>query len=99
MNLPTFAEYEADARERGFDEIIERWWSADLVLDHHGHPFALEALVVQGEMWLTMGGATRHLCTGDRFTLGRDVAHAERYGAQGAVVWVARRHGDVRPLK
>ena len=30
---------------------------------------------------------------GDTFTLERDVPHSERYGAQGAAYWVARRNG------
>jgi hypothetical protein len=42
-------------------------------------------------MWLTVDGATRHLKTGDRFALDREVPHAERYGRAGATYWVARR--------
>jgi quercetin dioxygenase-like cupin family protein len=43
-------------------------------------------------MWLTVGDQTQHLKAGDRFTLDRDVPHAERYGAQGATYWVARKN-------
>ena len=46
---------------------------------------------VEGEMWLSAAGHTRHLCAGDRFELDRDVPHAERYGAAGAAYRVARR--------
>jgi quercetin dioxygenase-like cupin family protein len=66
-------------------------WNAGTVVAEHGHPFALAAPVAEGEMWLTIGPATRHLRPGDRFTLARDAPHAERYGDTGAVVWVARR--------
>jgi mannose-6-phosphate isomerase-like protein (cupin superfamily) len=93
MDRPNLTTFDADARARGFDEVIERRWPPDAVLDTHTHPFALEALVVDGEMWLTVGEHTRHLGPGDRFELGRDVPHAERYGPQGATYWVARRHG------
>jgi hypothetical protein len=34
---------------------------------------------------------TRHLRPGDGFQLARDEPHAERYGAEGAIYWVARR--------
>ncbi len=62
------------------------------MLPSHGHPFALNALVVQGEMWLSVGADTQHLQAGQTFELDRAVEHSERYGAEGAVVWVARRH-------
>jgi hypothetical protein len=87
----TFQAFEADARAQGFDEVLERRWAPATVLDLHKHPFALRALVVQGEMWLTVGDDIRHLRPGDEFALGREVPHAERYGAEGAVYWVARR--------
>jgi quercetin dioxygenase-like cupin family protein len=70
------------------------------VLDVHGHPFAVKALVVRGEMWLTVGDDTRHLRAGDTFELGREVLHAERYGSEGASYWVARRHlPPAQPLR
>lgn len=88
----TFAEFEARARQAGFDQVIERRWEPAVVLDTHTHPFGVEALVVQGRMWLTCEGRTRELGPGDRFSLERDVPHAERYGDEGATYWVARRH-------
>ena len=93
MGTVNFHDFEADARAQGFDEVIERRWDPDVTLDTHVHPFALKALVVRGEMWLTVGDHTRHLRTGDTFELARDVPHAERYGTEGTTYWVARRHG------
>jgi len=92
MNLPTFEAFSAGKRALGFDEVLERKWQPSLVLESHTHPFALTALVVQGEMWLIVGNDERHLLPGDEFALERDVPHAERYGAEGATYWVARRH-------
>ena len=88
---PTFAEFEATARAEGFTVVLERQWAPLLVLDTHTHPFAAQALVVQGEMWLSVGDEVRHLQPGSRFELAREQPHAERYGAQGAIYWVARR--------
>ena len=69
-----------------------RTWKPDQVLDTHTHPFAVQALVVEGEMWLSCEGQTRHLLPGDTFSLARELPHAERYGPQGAVFWAARKH-------
>ena len=93
MSNVTFREFEADARAQGFDEVLERQWKPFTVLDAHVHPFAVKALVVGGEMWLTVGDATRHLRAGDAFELDREIPHSERYGSEGATYWVARRGG------
>lgn len=90
--MKRFEEFESDARAQGFDEVLERKWPPLTVLDTHTHSFAVEALVVQGEMWLTVGDNTRHLLPGDSFELEREVPHAERYGSEGATYWVARKN-------
>jgi mannose-6-phosphate isomerase-like protein (cupin superfamily) len=92
MTAPSFAQFKTTQLAQGFDEVLERPWAPNTVVSTHTHPFSVSALVVQGEMWLTVGDDTRHLQAGDRFTLDRDVPHAERYGAEGAVFWVARRN-------
>ena len=91
MDHVTFEAFEATALAEGFDEVVERRWAPRTVLETHTHPFAVSARVVQGEMWLTVGDDVRHLLPGDSFTLDREVPHAERYGAEGATYWVARR--------
>jgi mannose-6-phosphate isomerase-like protein (cupin superfamily) len=88
----TLAAFREDAIAAGFDEVLVREWPAGHIIDTHTHPFALRAIVARGEMWLTVGGETRHLRPGDIFALERDVPHAERYGAAGTAYWVARRN-------
>lgn len=95
MSALTFAAFEAESKALGFDEVLVRNWSALTVLPTHTHPFAARALVVDGEMWLQVGGATQHLLAGDRFALDADVPHDERYGPAGATYWVARRNGPI----
>ena len=92
MDAAGFSEFEAMARREGYDEVVPRDWPASAVLEQHEHPFAVKALVVAGEMWLTAGGTTRHLGPGDGFELAAGAPHAERYGAAGATYWAARRH-------
>ena len=87
-----FAEFERHARAEGFDEVLERRWEPGAVIDTHVHPFDASALVVQGEMWLIVGDDTQHLVAGDTFELPCNTPHAERYGEEGAVYWVARRN-------
>jgi hypothetical protein len=90
MTPPTLENFTRNCLSEGFDEVLVREWAADLVLETHTHPFAVSAYVARGEYWLTIGDEVKHLQAGDSFRLGRDIAHAERYGAQGATVWVAR---------
>lgn len=90
--LPTFEAFKSEALAQGFDEVLERQWKPGTAFATHTHPFAVSALVVQGEMWLESAGMERHLAAGDRFTLEPDVPHAERYGSDGATYWVARRN-------
>jgi mannose-6-phosphate isomerase-like protein (cupin superfamily) len=92
MDTSSLPAFRADALAAGFDEVLEREWAPGTVLDTHTHSFDVEAVVVRGEMWLTHGGRTLHLRPGDRFTLAREVPHAERYGPEGAAYWVARRN-------
>jgi len=87
----SFPEFEAEHRGQGFDQVVERRWPPLTTLATHVHPFAAKALVVDGEMWLTVGGNTHHLLPGATFELGAEVPHSERYGAEGATYWVARR--------
>ncbi len=90
--MTAFESFAAESRAAGFEEVLERKWPPNQVLETHTHPFSVQALVVQGEMWLTVGDATQHLREGERFALEQGVPHTERYGAEGATFWVARRY-------
>ena len=88
----TFGEFENRVRAQGFDEVLERKWEPGQVMATHTHPFAAQAVVVQGELWVTVGEFTAHVVPGGGFEIGRGVQHSERYGSEGATFWVARRH-------
>ena len=91
MDTPLrFADFEAAERAAGCTEVLARSWDPGAELREHTHPFRARALVVQGEMWLTIDGQTRHLLPGDRFDVAAGQPHAERYGPEGATYWVAR---------
>jgi quercetin dioxygenase-like cupin family protein len=96
MNEFTFSAFEASTKAQGFDEALVRQWQPLTVVGVHTHPFAAKALVVGGEMWLTVGERTQHLLAGDTFELDAEVPHSERYGPDGACYWVARRAATAR---
>jgi quercetin dioxygenase-like cupin family protein len=87
----SFAEFEAQLLGQGFAEVLEKKYPPAAVIDTHVHPFAPKALVVAGEMWLTVEGHTEHLVSGSTFELEPNIPHAERYGPQGATYWVGRK--------
>lgn len=92
MLIPTYADFRDQMLANGYDEVLERPWAPGTVIPTHTHPFEAEALVVAGEMWLSVRGRpTRHLLPGDRFHLQPDEAHEERYGDSGVTYWVARK--------
>ena len=93
MEMPTFEAFAAAARAEGCSEVLERRWAPGQVVATHEHPFAARAVIASGEMWLTCGNETRHLGPGDTFQLASGERHAERYGPEGAVYWVARTNG------
>ena len=90
MQLPSFEEYQSDQLSKGCSEVLIRDWSPNQVVEEHSHPFAADALIVAGEMWLMVGQDSRHLKVGDTFHLEHNVLHKEMYGAMGATYWVAR---------
>jgi hypothetical protein len=90
-----FTDFDAFAesmRKLGFDQVVKREWDPLTLVDEHSHPFDASALVVKGEMWLTVNGRTEHLLPGGSFELRANQRHAERYGPEGATYWVARRN-------
>ena len=50
-------QFRAEMLAAGYDEVLERPWAPGTMLDTHTHPFEANAIVVQGEMWLTVEGS------------------------------------------
>jgi quercetin dioxygenase-like cupin family protein len=89
MDFETFAD---SMKKQGFDQVVKRVWEPRATVEEHTHPFDAKALVVEGEMWLTVNGRTEHLLPGGTFALPANLPHSERYGADSATYWVARRN-------
>ncbi|WDZ97271.1 cupin domain-containing protein [Herbaspirillum sp. WKF16] len=98
MNQPavqpalSFEQFRQTMLAQGYDEVVARHWKQAEEVEIHTHPFEANAIVVQGEMFLSVQGeAERRLLPGDRFHLMPGTPHAERYTAEGATYWVARK--------
>jgi hypothetical protein len=85
-----FVRFDEQAKQLGFDEVLVRRWDPDVFLDTHSHSFAVQVVVVEGKMWLGLNGSDCELGPGSKFALAAQTPHAERYGPDGAVFWVAR---------
>ena len=91
MDLPTFDQFSQSSLAAGFDEVLVREWPPGEQVPSHSHAFSVNALVVRGDLVLTVGEQVHHLKVGDPFTLARDTLHTEQYGTDGATFWVARK--------
>ncbi|WP_118184291.1 cupin domain-containing protein [Paraburkholderia phosphatilytica] len=82
-----------------FIDILKQEGFADIttvtrepgVMDVHEHPFEAKALILDGDILLTCGGAERRYEVGDVFHLPAGTPHAERYGANGVQYLVGRK--------
>jgi mannose-6-phosphate isomerase-like protein (cupin superfamily) len=88
----SFESFRERSLAAGADEVVERRWKPGQLVDTHTHPFDADALVTEGDLWLTCAGETRHLRPGDTFVIPAGTPHSERYGPAGAAYWVARRN-------
>jgi quercetin dioxygenase-like cupin family protein len=88
---PNTEHFQTETAARGYTQWLTREWPADAVVETHTHPFDAAAVITAGEMWLTVNGQTQHLAVGGSFEVLANTPHAEKYGAQGATFFVARR--------
>lgn len=95
MQVESFEAFKSKALDAGFEEVLVREWAPHTIVQEHAHPFDADALVTQGEMWLTSAEGSRHLLPGGRFRLAAGTPHSERYGPDGATYWVARRSASL----
>ncbi len=66
------SEFEAEAHAAGFEAVLDRLSAPPALLGTQARPFAAQAWVVAGAMWLTQGDNNRHLRNADRLLVRRD---------------------------
>ena len=87
---PIFEDFKQKKLKEGYNEVLERLWAANEENELHRHEFTADALVIDGEFWLTVEGKTQHLKSGDTFHVPKGAEHKEKYGPEGCVFCVAR---------
>ena len=76
----------------GFDEVLDRTLPPGQQLGTHTHPFAVKALVTDGEVALGVGGVLTTYRVGDVFIMAAGCEHTERYGDAGVSYVVGRKN-------
>jgi len=82
-------------RREGFIEC-ERVLEPGMTVAEHEHPFDVCALVLEGEIALTIDGKETLYRPGDVFTMPAGCAHAERIGAHGVRYMAGRRQPEAQ---
>jgi quercetin dioxygenase-like cupin family protein len=90
-------EFEAELREQGYAEIVDRRMEAGAVNPEHAHEFDASLLVLEGEMAITRDGAEQVYRAGDTFAMAAGCRHAERGGPQGVRYLAGRRYRGPTP--
>ena len=82
--------FETALRRAGFD-IGHQALAAGSVVGEHAHPFDVRALVLSGDITLTIAGENYAFREGDIFVMPAGQRHAETVGAEGVNYLVGRR--------
>ncbi len=83
--------FESELQSDGFGQIETKTLAADTSTTEHSHPFEVRALVLEGQIALTVAGDKRTYAKGDVFTMAADCRHAEQVGSAGVSYLVGRR--------
>jgi len=82
---------EARLEREGYPEIRTNALQPNCHNAEHSHPFDVLALVLEGDITLTIEGRARTYRAGDEFTMKAGCAHVEDVGPQGVRYLVGRR--------
>jgi mannose-6-phosphate isomerase-like protein (cupin superfamily) len=89
--------FESVLRRDGFVEVERRNMPPGMIVAEHAHPFDVRALVLNGEITLTVDGVEYSYREGDIFVLPAGHRHAEAVGPAGVDYLVGRRRAAVTP--
>lgn len=89
MHMPS--DFETQLRSQGYQEVAAISRDAGYALGEHSHPFDACALIVSGDITLTVAGVASTYAVGSVFELPRNTPHHEHAGAQGVSYIAGRR--------
>jgi len=87
----TAGQFTTELRQAGFEQVVEVEWPANGYLEEHSHPFESRALILSGEITLTVEGRETRYGVGEVFHLAHGALHKERYGPAGVRYLVGRK--------
>jgi len=90
-------QFESALRRAGFDDIERKKLPAGTRVPEHAHPFDVRALVLDGEICLTVEGDEYAYREGDIFVMPAGHRHAEAVGPGGVDYLVGRRRMTPAP--
>lgn len=85
-------EFEAGLQQDGFTEIDMRSLDPGKTTPEHAHPFGVRALVLDGEITLTVEGRATAYRAGDVFAMQGGCRHAEAVGPEGVRYLAGRQY-------
>ena len=83
--------FESRLKSEGYPEIRTNELPPNRRNPEHSHPFDVLAMVLEGEITLTVEGAARTYRPGDEFSMKAGCPHAEDIGPAGVKYLVGRR--------
>ena len=84
-------EFMALLTREAFQETVTVQREANGEMAIHTHPFEAKALILQGQLEISVDGGERLYRVGDVFHLAANAPHAERYGPDGVTYLVGRK--------
>jgi quercetin dioxygenase-like cupin family protein len=84
--------FEAELREQGYGEVVDRRMEANALNPEHAHEFDARLLVLEGAMTIASEGKERTYRAGDTFSMSVGCRHAEQCGPEGVRYLAGRRN-------
>ena len=84
--------FEAELRDQGYAEIVDRRMLPNALNPEHAHEFDARLLVLEGAMTIAVEGSERTCRAGDSFAMTAGCRHSERSGSEGARYLAGRRY-------
>jgi quercetin dioxygenase-like cupin family protein len=85
------SQFEAALQREGFRDIAVGAKPGGFHADEHAHEFEVRALMLTGDLTLTVAGQRRTYRPGEVFTMARGCLHAEDAGPAGASYVVGKK--------
>ena len=86
------AQFEAELRDQGYSEIVDRRMQANAFNPEHDHEFDARLLVLEGAMVVARQGEEQTYRAGDSFAMTAGCRHTERSGPVGVRYLAGRRY-------